>query len=90
VKQVTGNLPVVLHGTCGISMENITRCVKAGMNKINFGEGIRMNYIRYFNEYSESLNHEHHAWRIMRAAKDKVKEDVKEIIRAVGSDGKII
>jgi len=89
VKKVTGDLPIVLHGTSGVSMEDISRTVKAGMNKINFGEGIRMNYIRYFNELSVSLNHEYHAWRIMRAAKDKVKEDVKEIIRAVGSDGKL-
>jgi ketose-bisphosphate aldolase len=89
IKKVTGDLPIVLHGTSGVSMEDISRCVKAGMNKINFGEQIRMNYIRYFNELSTSLNHEHHAWRIMKAAKDKVKEDIKEIIRAVGSDGKL-
>ena len=89
VKKATGDLPIVLHGTSGVSMEDITRCVKAGMEKINFGEGIRMNYIRYFNELSASLNHEHHVWRIMRAAKDKLKNDVKEIIRAVGSDGKL-
>ena len=87
VKQVTGDLPIVLHGTCGVSMDDISRCVKAGMQKINFGEGIRMNYIRYFNELSAGMNHEYHAWRIMRAAKDKIKEDVKEIIRAVGSEG---
>jgi ketose-bisphosphate aldolase len=89
VKKVTGDLPIVLHGTCCVSMNDISRCLKAGMNKINFGEGIRMNYIRYFNELSATLNHEHHVWRIMRAAKDKVKDDVKEIIRAVGSDGKL-
>ena len=89
VKKATGDLPIVLHGTSGVSLEDISRCVKAGMEKINFGEGIRMNYIRYFNELSASLNHEHHVWRIMRAAKDKIKEDVKEIIRAVGSDGKL-
>jgi len=89
VKHVTGDLPIVLHGTCGVSMQDISRCVKAGMNKINFGEQIRINYIRYFNELSASLSHEHHVWRIMKAAKDKVKEDVKEIIRAVGSDGKL-
>ncbi len=80
--------PLVLHGTCGVSMEDITRSVKAGMTKINFGEGLRMNYIRYFNELSRTLNHEHHVWRIARAAKDKVKEDIKEIVRAVGSEGK--
>lgn len=80
--------PLVQHGTCGISMADITKCVKAGMTKINFGEGLRMNYIRYFNELSKTLNHEDHVWRIGRAAKDKVKEDIKEIIRAVGSEGK--
>ena len=82
------SVPLVLHGTCGVSMEDITRSVKAGMTKINFGEGLRMNYIRYFNEFSATLNHEFHAWRIMRACKDRTVEDVKEIIRAVGSEGK--
>ncbi|HEY2084327.1 MAG TPA: class II fructose-bisphosphate aldolase [Verrucomicrobiae bacterium] len=80
--------PLVQHGTCGISMADISKCVKAGMTKINFGEGLRMNYIRYFNELSKTLNHEDHVWRIGRAAKDKLKEDIKAIIRAVGSEGK--
>ena len=80
--------PLVLHGTCGVSMADISQSVKAGMTKINFGEGLRMNYIRYFNEFSQTLNHEHHVWRIARAAKDRLKEDIKEIIRAVGSEGK--
>jgi len=80
--------PLVLHGTCGVSMEDISKCVKAGMTKINFGEGIRMNYIQYFNELSRTLNHEHHVWRIDRAAKERLKKDIKEIIQAVGSDGK--
>jgi len=80
--------PLVQHGTCGISLSDISKCVKAGMTKINFGEGLRMNYIRYFNELSKTLRHEHHVWRIARAAKDKLKEDIKDIIRAVGSDGK--
>jgi fructose/tagatose bisphosphate aldolase len=84
----TTRVPLVLHGTCGISMQDIRRSVKAGMTKINFGEGLRMNYIRYFRELTDTLDHEHHAWRIMRAAKDKLKEDLKEIIRAVGSEGK--
>ncbi len=80
--------PLVQHGTCGISMADISRVVKAGMTKINFGEGLRMNYIRYFNLFSQTLNHEHHVWRIARASKDKLKEDIKDIIRAVGSEGK--
>jgi ketose-bisphosphate aldolase len=81
-------VPLVLHGTCGISMADISKSVKAGMTKINFGEGLRMNYIQYFNEFSRTLKHEHHTWRIARAAKDRLKQDIKEIIYAVGSDGK--
>jgi fructose-bisphosphate aldolase class II len=80
--------PLVLHGTCGISLSDISQSVKSGMTKINFGEGIRMNYIKYYNEFSQTLNHEHHAWRISRAAKDRLKEDIREIIRAVGAEGK--
>jgi len=80
--------PLVQHGTCGISMSDISKVVKAGMTKINFGEGLRMNYIQYFNELSKTLDHGHHAWRIARAAKDRLKQDIKEIIRAVGSEGK--
>ena len=88
IRQVTDK-PLVLHGTCGVTMGDISKCVQCGMNKINFGEAIRMNYIHYFNELSHSMNHEGHPWRIMREAKDKIKADVKEIIRAVGSDGKL-
>jgi ketose-bisphosphate aldolase len=80
--------PLVLHGTCGVSMADIRRSVEAGMTKINFGEGLRMNYIRYFDELSHTLDHEQHAWRVMRACKDRTKADVLEIIRAVGSEGK--
>ena len=89
IKRVT-DLPIVLHGTSGVSLDDISRCVKYGMNKINFGEGIRMSYIRYFNELTQTLAHEHHAWRIMCEAKNKLKDDIKDIIRAVGSEGKAV
>jgi ketose-bisphosphate aldolase len=80
--------PLVQHGTSGISMSDIRKLVNAGMTKINFGEGLRMNFIQYYNECTRTLKHEHHDWRIARAAKDLLKKDIKEIIRAVGSEGK--
>ena len=82
------NPPLVLHGTSGVSMGDIRKSVEAGMTKINFGEGLRMNFIQYYNEFTQTLKHEHHDWRIARAAKDRLKDDIKEIIRAVGSEGK--
>jgi ketose-bisphosphate aldolase len=90
VKQVRATVkpPLVQHGTCGISMGDIRKLVNAGMTKINFGEGLRMNFIQYYNDFTRTLKHEHHDWRIARAAKDRLKQDIKEIIRAVGSEGK--
>ena len=81
-------VPLVMHGTCGVSMSDISKAARAGMTKVNFGEGLRMNYIQYYNEMTQTLKHEGHTWRIERAAKDKLKEDIKTIIRAVGSEGR--
>jgi fructose/tagatose bisphosphate aldolase len=80
--------PLVQHGTCGISLVDISRLASAGMSKINFGEALRFNYINYFNELTDSMEHQWHAWKIMREIKNKLKSDIKEIICALGADGK--
>jgi fructose/tagatose bisphosphate aldolase len=80
----------VQHGTCGISMEDVSKLVAHGMNKVNFGEAFRFNYIKYFNELTDTMEHQWHAWRIMREVKNLIKQDMKEIIRAVGSEGKAL
>jgi ketose-bisphosphate aldolase len=82
------DVPLVLHGTCGISLDLIQKCVSKGMTKINFGEVFRMNYIRYFNEVSSTLNHEQHAWKIMKECMEHLKKDIREIIEVLGSAGK--
>ena len=80
--------PLVQHGTCGISLEDISRLVKAGMSKVNFGEPFRFNYIKYFNELTDSMEHLWHPWKIMREVKNRLKTDMKEIITALGAEGK--
>ncbi len=82
------DVPLVQHGTCGISMEDVSKLVRYGMNKVNFGEAFRFNYIKYFNELTDSMEHFWHAWRIDREIKNLIKADMKEIIQAVGSEGK--
>ena len=80
-------VPLVQHGTCGIPPDLVRGLVSAGIAKMNFGEPFRANYIAYFNEYSDTLDHAGHPWKIMLAVKDRLKEDMKEIIRALGSEG---
>lgn len=84
------SVPLVQHGTCGIPLGLVTELVKAGMAKINFGEPFRANYITYFTEYAETLDHKGHPWKIMQAVKDRLKEDMKQIIRALGAEGKAL
>ena len=58
------------------------------MSKINFGEPFRMNYIRYFRQMSDELEHMWHPWRIMREVKNRLKKDMKDLICALRADGK--
>ena len=81
-------VPLVQHGTCGIPLDLIRSLADAGMAKVNFGEPFRANYIAYFKEYADTLNHQDHPWKIMIAVKDRLKKDMKEIIHALGSEGK--
>lgn len=82
------SVPLVQHGTSGISTDDLTRLTRAGMAKVNFGEPFRFNYINYFNELTDTSVHQWHAWRIMREVKNRLVEDMKDLIRACGADGK--
>ncbi len=82
------DIPLVQHGTCGISLENLSKLAKSGMSKVNFGEPFRFNHINYYNELTDSMEHLWHPWKIMREIKNKLKADMKEIIKALGADGK--
>ena len=81
-------VPLVQHGTCGIPDDLLSRLAAAGMAKINFGEGFRSSYIVYFRELADTMNHKGHAWRVMQAVKDRIKDDMKRLIRALGSEGR--
>ena len=82
------DVPLVLHGTCGLQLDLIRKAARRGMDKINFGEMFRLNYIDYYVELSRSLSHEGHTWRISEACKDRLKGDIMGIIEALGCAGK--
>ena len=81
-------VPLVQHGTGGIPLGDLSRLVKRGMAKINFGEPFRYNYINYFYELTDTTEHLWHPWKIMREVKERLKADMIELIKALGSDGK--
>lgn len=81
------SVPLVQHGTCGISLEDLSKLAKSGMAKINFGEPFRFNYIKYFNKLTDEMEHLWHPWRIMREVKNRLKADMIKIIQACGATG---
>jgi ketose-bisphosphate aldolase len=81
-------VPLVQHGTCGIPLALASELAASGMAKINYGEPFRAGYIDHFTEYARTLDHKGHPWKIMQACKEKLKEEMKAIIGALGSAGK--
>ena len=82
------DLPLVLHGCTGMNEEVVRQAIGLGVAKINYGTQIRYNYVKYLKECIDGMDHQGHSFKIARAASDRLKEDVKDIIRASGSAGK--
>jgi len=80
--------PLVMHGTSGICLEDLAKLTKHGMAKINFGEPFRFNYVRYFNELTDNMEHLWHPWKIAQEIKNHLKADMKKLITALNADGK--
>jgi len=82
------DVPLVQHGTGGVSLADLAQLARAGMAKINFGEPFRYRYVQSFGERIEDMEHQWHAWRIDEALKNGLKRDMIQIIEALGSVGK--
>jgi fructose-bisphosphate aldolase class II/tagatose 1,6-diphosphate aldolase GatY/KbaY len=82
------SVPLVQHGTCGISPGDLSRLVECGMSKVNFGEPFRFNHIRYYHQLTDSMEHLWHPWRIMREIKDRLRADMIELIEALNAKGR--
>ena len=82
------DVPLVQHGTGGVSTDDLRRLAAGGMAKVNFGEPFRYDYIRRFNALTDEMAHLWHPWRIEREVKNRLKADMKALIEALGSAGK--
>ncbi len=89
VKEIVGELPLVLHGSTGIPAEVVTECIANGVAKINFGTIVRVRFVDFVREALEDESiHRGHIWRALQHAKDRLKDNIRQIIRMTGSAGK--
>jgi ketose-bisphosphate aldolase len=82
------DVPLVLHGTTGLSEEQIRDCIRCGMAKVNLGTLLRTHYVEYYGELAAALDHGGHPWRVARAVKDRLREECAAFLGVVGSEGK--
>lgn len=82
------DIPFVLHGCTGMDEALIRRSVKAGVAKINFGTQIRCQYLEYLRRGLAEGVDQGHAWRLSQYASGCLEEDITQIIRLAGSEGK--
>ncbi|HEX8520944.1 MAG TPA: class II fructose-bisphosphate aldolase [Tepidisphaeraceae bacterium] len=81
-------VPLVLHGTTGLSDEVIKRCVSMGMAKANLGTLIRTRWVEYAAAVIKEGDHKNHPWRVGLAVKDRLKPEIRHILQVAGSSGK--
>ena len=82
------DIPFVLHGCTGMDESLVRRAIDSGVAKINFGTQIRCQFVQYLKEGLAEGRDEGHAWKLSSYAESRLREDVKEIIRLAGSEGK--
>ena len=81
-------IPFVLHGCTGMDESLIQRSIQSGVAKINFGTQVRCKYVEYLKQGLAEKKDGGHAWKLSSYAEQCLREDIKEIIRLAGSQGK--
>lgn len=82
------SVPLVLHGTTGLSDETVHACIERGIAKVNVGTLIRTRYVEHTRAVIDETEHEGHPWRVSREAMKRLKADVRYVLELTGSCGK--
>lgn len=87
IKKVV-SVPLVLHGSSGLSDEDVRECVERGMCKVNFATELRAAYTDAVKKLLKEKPETYDPKALGKAGMPAVKEQVMKRIRVCGSDGK--
>lgn len=87
IKATTG-IPLVLHGSSGVTDDSITKAINEGICKINVATALNMAFVEGIREAVKNKPDEVDPRNIIGVGKAKLKEVVREKIRLFGSNGK--
>jgi ketose-bisphosphate aldolase len=81
-------VPLVLHGSTGLSDDVVKQCVSMGMAKANLGTLIRTRFVQLTRQVIEENKHGNHPWKVGLAVKDLLKPDIKHMLEICGGAGR--
>ena len=87
VKEVV-DVPLVLHGSSGLSDEDVRDCVKRGMCKVNFATELRQEYLKATRKLLDEDDTVIDPKKIGKVAMEAVKKQVEYRMKVCGCDGK--
>jgi tagatose 1,6-diphosphate aldolase GatY/KbaY len=82
------DVPLVLHGASGLAESEVRECVQRGISKVNFATELRIAYTEAVKEYVTQYPKAIDPKKYGEAARERVKELVKNRMGILGSIGK--
>lgn len=88
IRELSDNLPIVLHGGTGVPDEAVREAIRLGVRKINFSTIIRAEYIKAFRKATNDNPTEWGLMELSAFGMKAVKAQVSHCINLMGSAGK--
>jgi len=82
------SVPLVLHGSSGVTEESIRQAIAGGIAKVNVGTYLTAGFCEALRTASAARPQEHDMRKLLGPARDEVRARVREKIRLFGSSGK--
>jgi len=83
------SVPLVLHGSSGLTDEQLKLSIEAGINKVNIDTELKQNFIKGFLEYMQKDPEAYDLRKIFSSAKEAMKVIVMHKINVCGANGKL-
>jgi len=92
IKDLVGDLPLVLHGGTGIPTDMVQKAIGMGIAKINVNTDLQVVFAKATREYIEAGKDQqgkgYDPRKLLKPGREAIVERAKELIHDFGSDGK--
>lgn len=87
IAQLTG-IPIVLHGSSGVSGEDVARAIQLGVRKVNIDTDVRAAFMEGVKEVLAASPEEIDPRKVLGPARKKMEEQIRRKMRSFGSSGR--